>query len=62
MRAMAEVQRGPVRTIRREDKVKAAIDHWAKECEWPRWFAKNVVLWRKAQGYQWMRCLAKEMP
>ena len=42
-----------VRKLPRDGKVAEAIKVWAVKCEWPEWFAKNVVLWRRERGLVW---------
>lgn len=39
-----------------DPRVTEAIGLWAKTAEWPMWFAKNVVLWRKAHKLHWESC------
>lgn len=54
MDAYVEVRR--VVALKRDEKVGEAIKTWSTVAEWPAWFAKNVVLWRKAHGLPWESC------
>ena len=42
--------------LRGDNEVERAVLYWARECEWPRWFARNVVVWRKSRGLWWKTC------
>lgn len=46
----------PLPKLPRDERVAFAISHWARVAQWPPWFAKNVVLWRKHHGLHWESC------
>lgn len=36
--------------------VERATQFWAENSGWPRWFAQNIVIWRKKNGLWWQTC------
>lgn len=36
-----------------------AVTLWASKCEWPRWFARNIIVWRRARGLVWKQVEVK---
>lgn len=44
-----------IHQMQRKDgpRIEAAVARLATEAEWPKWFARNIILWRRMRGLVW---------